>query len=492
MTTTDSARKASPRVIRTRVRINPDRSRVLVRPFFPFSREQSLLLIARVMSLTPAEVRRELNQALRGFSGRHLSLTDTFARRYEQIREWRFSDEELSPERKALIGAYFTSEYSLECAALFNPSIVLHPDQSVLPEGAIRFIMSLRAVGEGHVSSISFREGVIDSDQNIELTPSSRVVMAPEPIVSAKHDRSAFSQKVYEMGIENDYSEKVLAGLDATFTLDELRETIRLLANRQPKFSDSHPYTRDNLLWLGCSNYEIEFPPEVPLSGRVIFPNSPTEQNGIEDARFVRFEEDDGEITYYATYTAYSGRAILPQMLETRDFLRFEINTLAGKAVENKGLALFPRKISGKYTMLSRQDGENMFVMCSDDMEIWREKIPLARPTHPWEFVKLGNCGAPILVDQGWLVIDHGVGPMRRYSIGAFLLDRDDPTRVIGRLREPLLEPTENEREGYVPNVVYSCGSLVHRGMLVLPYAMSDSATRIALVELDEILAAMQ
>ena len=480
-----------PTVTRTNISIDPDMSRVLIRPFFPFPRKQSLMIIARIMSLSEKQVERELEQVLHGFSARHFAIEDVLLRRYKSIRDWRFCDVEPSRKRKLLIGAYFTSEYSLECAALFNPSLVVHPDQSGLTEDSLRFVMSLRAVGEGHVSSIAFREGVIDASCHIELETTSAVVLAPEPIVTVKHEQGEFSKKVYHMGIENDYSQKVLAQLGDEFTLDDLRRVIEIIADREPRLAGMHPQTREGMLWIALSNYEIEFPSQLPLSARVIFPNSPSEQNGIEDARFVRFEDDDGTITYYATYTAYSGRAILPQLLKTKDFLRFEINTLSGRAIENKGLALFPRKVGGRYMMLSRQDGENVYLMVSEDMDVWREKTPLARPSCPWEFVKLGNCGSPIELDEGWLVITHGVGPMRRYCVGAFLLDRNDPSRVIARLKEPLLQPTENEREGYVPNVVYSCGALVHRGTLILPYAMSDYASRIALVDLRDLLSSM-
>jgi len=481
-----------PKVVRTGVRINPDRARVLIRPFFPFPREQSLMVIARIMSLSEGDVKKELGHVLKGFADRHFSVESVFERRYEQIRDWRFTDRGLSRQRKLLIGAYFTSEYALECAALFNPSLVPHPDQSGLPEGALRFVMSLRSVGEGHVSSIAFREGIIDAAHKIEIKKPCRFVTAPEPTVTAEHDKSRFQQKAFEMGIENEYSLRVLSHLGESFMLDELKRAIAAVGNSEAKLAQAHSYARDNLMWLGLSNYEIEFAPDIPMSARVVFPNSPQERNGIEDSRFVRFTDDDGTVIYYATYTAYSGRAILPQLLETRDFLRFKIVTLSGRAIENKGMALFPRKLGGEYFMISRQDAENIYIMHSEDIEVWRDKTPLARPTYPWEFIKLGNCGSPIPVDGGWLVIDHGVGPMRKYCIGAFLLDRDDPSKVIGRLAEPLLRPVENEREGYVPNVVYSCGSLVHNGMLVLPYAMSDYASRIAMVDVKELLAAME
>jgi len=480
------------KVTRTKVRIDPDMSRVLIRPFFPFPKEQSLMIVARIMSLTEEQVRRELKRVLQSFADRHFSIENVFERRFETIHDWRFSDKELTRDRRLLIGAYFTSEYSLECAALFNPSLVPHPDQSGLPAGSLRFIMSLRAVGEGHVSSISFREGVIDSNNGIRLEEPCRFVTAPEPITNTEHDKVGFKRKVFEMSIDNEYSERVLSQVGDSFTIEGLRRAIAVVDDHEPGLSRHHSYTRDNLLWLALSNYEIEFAHDNPISARVIFPNSPREQNGIEDARFVRFVDEAGEATYYATYTAYSGRAILPQLLETKDFLRFKIITLSGKAIENKGMAMFPTKIDGRYAIVSRQDAENMYIMFSDDLEVWREKTPLARPAEPWEFVKLGNCGSPIALDEGWLVINHGVGPMRKYCIGAFLLDKKDPTRIVGRLREPLLRPVENEREGYVPNVVYSCGSLVHNDALILPYAMSDYASRIAVVDLRELLSAME
>jgi len=481
------------KVHRTSIRLNPDRARVLIRPFWPFQEAQMRVVVGRIMSLSEKEVKTQLGIVNKSFAHRHFeNIGGVFLERFERARRYMLTDEEPSKERKLLIGAYFTSEYSLESAALFNPSMIPHPDQSDLPEGSQRFIASLRAVGEGHVSSIEFREGIVDSDLDIEITEPGRFVIAPDPISTTRFEKKLFSHKVFEMGIENDYSAKLLLALPDPFTLRDIERGTSDLDQHEPRLSKSRQYTRDNMLWLAQSNYELEFSPDVPLSARNIFPHSPAESRGIEDARFVRFEEDDGTVTYYATYTAYSGRAILPQLLETRDFLHFKIITLSGKAIENKGFALFPRKIGDRYCTLSRQDGENVFIMYSDNIQTWREKSLLLRPTFPWEFIKLGNCGSPILTDEGWLVVIHGVGPMRKYCIGAVLLDRDDPSRVIGRLREPLLRPYENEREGYVPNVVYSCGSMVHNGMLILPYAMSDYASRIAMIDLRELLAELQ
>jgi predicted GH43/DUF377 family glycosyl hydrolase len=246
------------------------------------------------------------------------------------------------------------------------------------------------------------------------------------------------------------------------------------------------------ILALAQSNYEVHFPPDSRLSERVLFPVTPSQSNGIEDARFVLFQDDDGSRTYYATYTAYDGKFVLPQFIETPDFLHFKFITLNGRAVQNKGMALFPRKINGRYAMLGRQDQENLYLMFSDDLHFWNTAQPLLQPAFPWEFIQLGNCGSPIETEAGWLVLSHGVGAMRKYCIGAFLLDRHDPAKVIGRLREPLIKPDENEREGYVPNVVYSCGSLVFERQLIVPYAMSDYATTFATLPLDEVLAAME
>lgn len=477
--------------IRTDVRVDPDKSRVLIRQFFPFPPEQSLHVVARVLSLSEQEVTRQLREVLEGFAARHFNIEDVFIRRYERIQGWKFTDQKLSRERSMLLGAYFTSEYSLECAALFNPSLIPHPDQSGLPEGSTRFIMSLRSVGEGHVSSIQFREGTISADHRIEIEKPCQFVTARDPLPTTPYEKEQFGLKLFDLNLENDYSQKVMSRLGSFFTLEELRRAINEVGEREPKMDGENQFTRDNMTYLALSNYEVEFGEEIPMSARVIFPYSPSETNGIEDPRFVRFKNDDGSFTYYASYTAYNGRAIFPQLLQTDDFRRFRIRTMSGREIRDKDFALFPQKIGGRYVMLSRQDGENIFIMHSDRVDTWREKAPLVRPTYPWEFIKVGACGSPILTEEGWLCIDHGVGPMRRYCIGAFLLDRDDPTKLIGRLEEPLLEPHEQERAGYVPNVVYSCGSMVHNGVLVLPYAMSDYASRIALVEMEELLAAL-
>ncbi len=300
-----------------------------------------------------------------------------------------------------------------------------------------------------------------------------------------------FLRKLIELELGNPFTEHVLASLDNEFTLDQLENALqRGLREHRSRRHDLVPIV-EQIITLAKSNYEITYLPEHELSERLIFPFGPTESNGIEDARFLEFQEENGSSRYYATYTAYNGKMVLPQLLETRDFLRFKMHTLNGPAIADKGLAMFPRKINGHYAMLSRQDGEHLYLMYSDMLYFWHTKQMIVKPTYPWEFVQLGNCGSPIETDEGWLVLTHGVGPMRKYCIGAILLDLDDPSRVIGRLQEPLLTPDENEREGYVPNVVYSCGSVIHNGHLVLPYAMSDYATTFATVPVDELISAM-
>jgi predicted GH43/DUF377 family glycosyl hydrolase len=478
-------------VTRTGIVLKPDPARVLFRPFNPVGEERPLRLIARVLALPEEEVAELLAQVMAEFKTRHQRLLDYFLMRYEFVRRLLPTDQPLSEERKLLIGAYFTHEYSLEAAALFNPSIVPHPDQTGLPAGTLRFVLSLRATGEGHISSITFRTGTIDGQGRIQVDTPSRYVTAPEHIPPVSYNKSIFWHQLQEMGLVDTVAETILKTLHDSFTVDELSQEILYLRRYAQHRNTEFDRTASRLVNLAKSNYEVLYSPEQPLTERVIFPTAPNESNGIEDARFVRFVEEDGTASYVATYTAYDGRVTIPQLLETGDFLRFRICTLNGPEVQNKGMALFPRRIRGQYVMLSRQDGENLYLMHSDDLHFWHTKVPLLKPTYSWEFLQIGNCGSPIETEAGWLVLSHGVGPMRKYSIGAFLLDLEDPTRVIGRLTRPLLSPDELEREGYVPNVVYSCGSLVHAGLLILPYAMSDTASSFATVPLADLLKAM-
>ncbi len=483
----------SLRATRTGIVLRPDPTRVLFRPFDLGNTTRTLKIIARVNGMTDAEAEQKLDEVIREFGSRHYKLERFFLNRFEQIKPHLLTDEPLTLERKLLLGAYFTMEYSLESAALFNPSMVWHPDQTNLPPGYKRFIVSLRATGEGHISSISFRMGYIDQDNKIILRKPSRYVTAPEIESNKRFTKALFERKLYELRLSNSISEKMMAGVDDEFILPELEASVKRVSG-QFRYNAEYDTIGGNLLGLARSDYEMHFDDDQSLDERCIFPNSPNETNGIEDARFVCFTDDKGpngesETTYYATYTAYNGRVTFPQLLETKDFTHFKISTLNGAEVQNKGMALFPRKINGKYAMLSRQDGENLYLMYSDDLYFWQTKELLAKPTYSWEYVQLGNCGSPIETEAGWLVLTHGVGPMRKYAIGALLLDLDNPARVIGRTKEPLLSPDENEREGYVPNVVYSCGGVINGGQLIIPYAMSDYASSFATVGVDELLA---
>ncbi len=484
---------ALPPVERTGVKFTPDSTRVLLRPFIPGNEVRITKIISRVMTLSDAEATERLHGVMEEFGGRHTGTENFLEGNYQRVARFSITDRVPDRTRRLLIGSFFTSEYALECAALFNPSVVPHPSQLGLPPGSLRFVMSLRATGEGHISSIEFREGVLSEDNTLLMEPTNRFVTAPDLVSDASYDKELFRRKLSEMGFREGITDRVLDALPGDFTLPQLQ---KVLANHQRKTGgqrQTHEESRglDNLLWLAKSNYEVAFHQSIPLSERIIFPVSDNESNGIEDARFVQFTDEDGGMRYYATYTAYNGRVILPQILETTDFERFKISTLNGRAVQNKGMALFPRKIDGRYAMISRQDNENLFIMYSDNVNFWEEAVPLLKPTYPWEFVQLGNCGSPLETAAGWLLLTHGVGAMRKYCIGAILLDKDDPGKVIGRLPEPILSPNQNEREGYVPNVVYTCGALIHSGRLVMPYAMSDSASSVAIIPLDELLASL-
>jgi predicted GH43/DUF377 family glycosyl hydrolase len=484
-------RPSPPRVERTGIVLRPNNSRVVIRPFELADDHRIERILGRVCALTDAEVDVLIAGVLQEFHGRHQKTRQFFLQRFDQVKRLMLTDRALSENRKLLIGSYFTQEYALESAALFNPSMVWHPDQSGLPEGSKRFILSLRATGEGHISSITFRAGVVDAAHRIHMDEPTRLVTAPNVAPNTLYDKVLFLRKLIELRIDGPFADQVLEILDDQFTNEQIEAAVAsVLRQNRPRHHELETLAQ-GILTLARSNYEITFGPELSVSERIIFPYSPTETNGIEDARFVRFQEDDGSVRYYATYTAYNGKVVFPQLLETDDFLRFKASTLNGPEVRNKGMALFPRKVNGLYAMISRQDGENIFLMYSDMLHFWYTKEQIAKPTYPWEYVQLGNCGSPIETEAGWLVLTHGVGPMRRYAMGAFLLDLHDPSRVIGRLEEPLLEPNANEREGYVPNVVYSCGALIHDGVLVIPYAMSDYASTFATVPVDDLLNAM-
>jgi predicted GH43/DUF377 family glycosyl hydrolase len=480
-------------VKRTTTILKPDQSRVLLRPFSPGDPQRIGRIIARIMSLPEDRVGLLLEEVSAEFSQRHQQIRELFLERFEQVRGLLLTDEELSEQRQLLIGSYFLAEYSLESAALFNPSIVPHPDQSELPSGALRFILSLRATGEGHISSITFRTGIIHPDHRIEVLTPTGFLTEPRQIPNPLYEKVSFARKLIELGLTREFTRRVMNKLGNSFALEELRASLQAEQFRLPDGMMREDQDEAQGIWmLARSNYEVQFHPEQQLSERVIFPAIPSQRNGIEDARFVCFQNDDGTHVYYATFTAYDGKVVMPELVKTSDFLLFRFISLNGPAAENKGMALFPRKINGLYAMLARQDNENIYLMFSDDVYFWNERKTLLKPTFPWELIQLGNCGSPIETGAGWLVLSHGVGPLRKYCIGAFLLDRNDPAKVIGRLRDPLLKPNQNEREGYVPNVVYTCGALLHQGELIIPYGLADHATSFATVPLEEVLAAMQ
>ncbi len=476
---------------RQNITLYPDSKRVLLRPFHIMTGKRASEICAQVMALSEDKVASLLSELWSEFEGRHKNLRGYFRNRFEEARPYLLSDRVISEERSLLIGGYFTHEYSYEAAALFNPSIVPHLDQSNLDSGSLRFVLSLRGTGEGHVSSISFRSGVVDSTGNVVVDPPGLYSVGPTRVANAPIEKSLFERKLHELNLIGAFSREVLKQHGDSFTLEELRASI-VLATRRLRVHDVEieKVTRQTLA-LARASFEVQFDADSSLSERVLFPVTPAQSHGLEDARFVLFHGEDGIKTYYATYTAYNGREIQPEFLETSDFLKFKFSSLQGNAIRNKGMALFPRKINGQYAMLGRQDSANLYLMFSDHLHFWKTNELILMPKFPWEFIQMGNCGSPIETEAGWLVLSHGVGPMRKYSIGAFLLDRDDPSRVIGRLRNPFLVPNDKEREGYVPNVVYSCGSLVHAGRLIIPYGTSDSATTFATVQLDELLAAM-
>lgn len=475
---------------RSDIELRPDLRRVVVRPFLP---DEQVFpdggLLDRILAMPEEEVATTLALAYQQFEDRHPNLIGILESNFEFVANEAVTLPNLSRERRLLIGAYYTREFSIEAAALTNPSIVPAPDQTGLESGAQRFVMSLRAIGEGQVSSIEFRTGVVDADGGIVVEePSGHALTGTRSPPS--FDKAVFGARLKEMDAYNEMAALVIDPLPDRFELDELEAVIATVEGKRAPRRLSDPTCR-TIHWLATSNYRLRFSPESNVSERVIFPGSTIESHGLEDARFVRFTDDDGSVTYYATYTAYDGSRILPQLIETKDFLSFRIATLGGICAQNKGAALFPRKIDGRYMALSRYDGENNYVMRSDNVRIWEAADKIESPRFPWQLARIGNCGSPIETEAGWLVITHGVGPFRSYSLGAILLDIDDPSRHIGHLDDPLLAWREDEREGYVPNVVYSCGAMIHGDGLILPYGISDVATRIAKVPLDPLLAKM-
>jgi len=473
-------------------RFFPDPSRVIAR-FCYFSNERSKNIILNVLAMSDKEVFIALSQVLRGYSRRHRNISMIFETHFNKLaglfKELGIKQGRVNQSQRALIGSYFTMEYSIESAAFFNPSIVEDPDQSEIGKDEKRVIFSFRATGEGHISSIVFRSAVIDKNNNLIVEPVGKMLAEAARIKRHIYSKKSFIKRLDEM---HDFETKisplfVLEKLNDRFTYGELKKAVEEI-RKTNQLSPNKELIISQMLWLALSHYEIEFSLDSAMSERVIFPISETEKNGIEDARFVKFTEDDGEVIYYATYTAYDGKSILPKLLSTRNFYHFKGLPIHGELAQNKGIALFPRKINHKYAILCRIDGINNYIAFSDNINVWREATLIQKPKYSWELVQVGNCGSPIETEEGWLVITHGVGPMREYVLGASLYELNNPEKEIGRLKTPLLVSNNEEREGYVPNVLYSCGSIIHNGNLIIPYAMSDYASTYATIDLNELL----
>ncbi len=476
---------------RKNIYFRPDSKRVLAR-YFNLSDERKGKVILRILALNKTEKEETLNQLLRNFSNRHRNIIDIWEDNFKKCMRSNLDQNILKYpylyKDKLLIGAYFTMEYSVESAAFFNPSIVESPDQTRLGNDEKRIILSFRAIGEGHVSSIVFRTGIIDDNLDIKLDKVSALLERPKQIKNYVYYKKDFFNKLFTLDCVTDqFYNIVFNKFPDSFIYEELRLLIHDL-RKEYGYDSKYDQFLNHLFWLASSHYQITYSIETSISERVIFPVSDTEKNGIEDARFLKFNHGNGKFTYYATYTAYDGINIMPKLLSTKDFVTFKIQPINGK-IANKGSALFPRKIKGKYAMLCRIDGEKNYISFSNDLINWQEDIILLNePQYSWEFIQVGNCGAPIETDKGWLILTHSVGPMREYTISASLLDLEDPTKIIGSLKEPLLYPNQEEREGYVPNVVYSCGQIIHHGFLIIPYAMSDHSSTYATINLDDLL----
>lgn len=488
------SRESKVTVVRSALRLLPEPKRVISKPFLPGGvlpdgRARVERILRQVLDLPEETVQAALSDVYERFASRHLDFSALLERQFRAVSHRVPEPQALSEQRRQLLGAYFTHEYSIDAAALTNPSLVQAPHQDGTAAGTLRVLMSLRAIGEGHISSIQFRSGIVDAHGRIELDEVSRfarTALHRHPT----YDKATFLAKLSEMGVAAQAAQDVLQSLSDRFSLDSLEGRIAEVEQAHASDPDLLHVLR-TIHWLASSNYESTFHADSLPSERIIFPSSPTESHGMEDARFVRFKYDDGSVTYFAPYTAYDGLRILPQLIETRDFLTFRMTTLNGAAAVNKGIALFPRQIDGAFVALARLDNESNYLIRSNNVRFWHEQQLLQGPRAAWELVQLGNCGSPIETDAGWLVITHGVGPMRTYALGALLLDLHDPSKVIGCLDQPLLSPAADERDGYVPNVVYSCGTLRFGNTLYLPYGVSDVGARVATVKVDELLSAL-
>jgi predicted GH43/DUF377 family glycosyl hydrolase len=483
-------------VRRGSLRLEPDPSRVTTRLFVPgrepFDHQdtRTTAVLARILALDDHEVEASFDDVVSRFGARHRDLFGTFRRHAAGVAGHLDPGCELSGTRELLLGATFTSEYAVEGAALCNPSIVAHPDQHGAPQDRLRVVLSVRAIGEGHHSSIGFRTGTVDADGDITLDPAPQFVSTGSS-VPGRLEAAAIRSELRRVGSDGENADFVLGVLGAHFAADELEDRLRTLQESVATGPRGYE-TASVIRAVAERTYATSFPESTALAERVLMPAMSAESHGMEDARFVRFVDDDRSVSYYAPYTAYDGNLITQQVLETVDFCAFTSSPLVGPSAANKGLALFPRRIGGRFAALCRPDRETNMVAFSDSLHEWSGASPCQVPTQAWEVLQLGNCGSPIETEAGWLVLTHGVGPMRTYSIGAVLLDLEDPTHLVGRLREPILRANGHERDGYVPNVVYSCGALVHAGHLVLPYGVGDAAIRGAVIPVAELLDALE
>lgn len=481
-------------VIRKNIIFTPDSRRVVAR-YFMNGDQRTQKMVSHIMMLDEKQVIDTLENTLREFARRHRNISNIFFRHCEKIRDiiegMQINYDGLSLERKMLIGSYCTMEYAIESAAIFNPSIIEDFDQSDLEKGEKRVIISFRATGEGHISSIVFRRGILDKNNNLQVMKIGNNIDKAEIAHKTLYNKERFLKKLAEMHTSDKYSTRIMENLPDEFEYVVLKNVINI-ALSDPMIRQERRTALKEVIWLADSFYDLQFKHDSDITERVIFPISDSESRGIEDARFVRFVDDDKSDRVMATYTAYNGHVILPKLISTEDFYTFRVMPLYGIGAENKNLALFPRKIKGKYAMLSRIDGVNNYLMYSDRPTQWNNPTILQEPRYTWEFTQIGNCGSPLWTEEGWLVITHGVGAMRRYCIGASLFDLDDPSKEIGRLKEPLLSPLEGEREGYVPNVVYSCGSIIHNNSLILPYAVSDYSSTYGVVDMIELMDALK
>lgn len=472
----------------------PDPRRVIVKLFVPgedaaLVRTRAAALARRIAHLDEAETGRLLQETLQRFGDRHDDLRATFQHHYELVRHRVSGTDQLSPAARLLLGAYFSHEYAVEAAALCNPSMVAHPDQSGLDAGQLRVAISLRQIGEGHLSSIGFATGVIGPGACLTVMDRSGPSIVGRRS-RPRHRRDLLAAGLAEQDWDDEVSATVLASLPERFDDEEFERALAGIPS-DLLVRTTAQRTVEQLRRTTATSYTVTFPAHIPLHQRTLWPATPSESNGMEDARLVRFVDEHGETMYHATYTAYDGRRIGARLLSTPDFLDFAVTPLRGPAARNKGMALFPRPVGGRHLALCRSDGETLGLTALDEKHRWQTPVPLHSPHHGWELVQVGNCGSPIETDAGWLVLTHGVGPMRRYSISALVLDRDRPERVIAELPGALLAPDDTERNGYVPNVVYSCGGLLHGDTLWLPYGVSDSRVGFACVTLPALIDAM-